>query len=489
MKVSREGLWEAVEAVVPAGAFEAELSPTRRIVTPQFESAVGALQQAGVRVLIRYARRSAEQVEAARADLAVVVDKLPVRARTVLWRAIAHARDGEVLGSHCWDPLEEAGEVRVLHGSGLIRSIPDRSEPFHGRYQLHEDLPSPPPRSYDFEEAAMERTDDLSEPMASPIGLLHDLAALGAGIAKTTPKRTLKGHLEMAGLKRLGKQLGASLYPNLDERWARALRALELLGVVRTEPIRRTLHLEPSLEGLLAGSTSDAIERLVARLVDQDLQAVLPAVRAALRHAGEGAIDEMIFLELLAEQHRDIIFAPWRRDGRFVYPEPAGDRVAWSDEAFELIEARMIRELLRVLVRLGLIVRASGVFAPTEDGQIWASGDDPPSPPVWLGSDLHALVPPHAITPWERFQLERFGRCIARDVVDRYALEREGLETWLSTHELDQALGLLERRCPSVPPSVRETLQEWHRAATAVVLTRGVILDDGQDTARRAESG
>ena len=136
----------------------------------------------------------------------------------------------------------------------------------------------------------------------------------------------------------------------------------------------------------------------------------------------------------------------------------------------------MLEEALGVLERLGLIRRAPGVFAPTEDGLLWATGTDPDSPPVWLGSDLEFLVPPHAITPWERFQLERIGRCIQRDIVDRYVLEREGLESWLADHELQDALDMFRRRCLSVPLSVTETLQAWHRAATEVVLTRGVLI-------------
>ena len=46
----------------------------------------------------------------------------------------------------------------------------------------------------------------------------------------------------------------------------------------------------------------------------------------------------------------------------------------------------------------------------------------------------------------------------------------------LADHELQDALDMFRRRCLSVPLSVTETLQAWHRAATEVVLTRGVLI-------------
>ena len=69
-----------------------------------------------------------------------------------------------------------------------------------------------------------------------------------------------------------------------------------------------------------------------------------------------------------------------------------------------------------------------------------------------------SVVPPDAVTPWERFQIERLGR-------------------WLATHELDEALDLLRRRCPAVPPVVEDTLRQWARGATRIVLTTGIVVE------------
>ena len=85
-------------------------------------------------------------------------------------------------------------------------------------------------------------------------------------------------------------------------------------------------------------------------------------------------------------------------------------------------------------------------------------------------------MPPGALTPWERFQLERLGRCLSRDVVDRYVLEQKGLRTWLIWHEPEEIFALLSRRCPGIPQNVVETLQGWIDVAMRMVLTRGVLV-------------
>jgi hypothetical protein len=172
------------------------------------------------------------------------------------------------------------------------------------------------------------------------------------------------------------------------------------------------------------------------------------------------------------------VFTRWHRQGGWVYPNVTGDTwIPFDRDHFDIVEAGLLRALLRTLSRVGLIVRANGVFAATPDGLLWARGAPEHAPPVWISSDLEVLVPPRAVTPWERYQLERLGRCLSRDVVDRYALERAGLETWLATHELEDALALLRRRCPSVPATVVGTLTSWAGSATRFVLTRGVLVE------------
>lgn len=485
LQVADPSVWVELDAAVASGTWIArQLDPCRAEVSPDFEKRVlPVLRRCGIEVLVRAARRDPADLEAERQELRETIAALPRDWLRVLHSAQRHALEEVVVGLHAWDPLHDAPAVRGLHAAGLIQALPDEGAPYAGRYRLHRDLPPPPELPYDLDEAVMAETEDLSAPKAGPVGLLHDMAALAAALHRLAPKRTLAGGLAKADARRIGQQLGhAGLASDgsfeAHERWARALRALELLGAVSTDPISREVFVDFGLEALLAGSTRDALDRLVHRLADRDLHGVVPAIRAALRQAGTGAVDELIFLELLYEQHRDLLFPVWSRPEGRIYPMVAGEAPRGYDaDGWERVEVPLIRGVLNRLEALGVLRRAPGVFAATEDGRIWAGVTDPVASPLWVRSDLELMVPPDAVTPWERYQLERLGRCLARDVVNRYRLERDALARWLSTHELDEALALLRRRCPAVPAGVEETLAQWARSAQRVVLTQGIIID------------
>lgn len=487
LTVADTTVWTELAAVVPLDEHLGEhLGPLSRVVRASFERTV--LPRLRDRLLIRYARRDASQVQAAQSDVAMRVARLPHDARVLLHTVQRHALDNVVIGRQAWDPVYDASAVRALHGEELIVSFGDEAEAFTGRYRLNPDLPPPPQTEYDFSEAVMDETEDLSEPVDGLVSLLHDMASLAAGLEQVPTQRTLKGSVAKTAAKKLGKRLGDALLVKTGDfegnrRWARALRGLEALKVVSTDPIKRDLHLDNGLETTLAGDVEDACDRLVHRLVDADLHVVLPAIRAALAQAGSGAVDEMVFLEELALQHRDVLISPWSRNGELVYPLIGDEQPRpYDEDGWELVERRMVRATLGRLKRFGLIRQAPGVFAATDDGRQWAMGAPTPMPPVWVTGDLELVVPPGSVTPWERFQLERLGRCLQRDVVDRYRLERKGLVTWLSTHELSEAIGLLQRRCPGVPGTAIDALTQWARSAERAVLTRGVLMEVADGT-------
>jgi hypothetical protein len=483
LEVGDPSVWGDLAAQVALEPHLAEpLGPTRRVVRPSFDKVIlPKLLELGASVLVRWARRDEAQIEAATHDLTTRVASLPSPARLVLHAAQRHAVDDVVVATPAWDPLGDADAVRALLGAGLLQAIPeDDGAPSESRVRLHPDLPAPPPIDYAFADAIMSETDDLDAPAPGPVALLHDLASLAAAIEHVRPGRTHAGAVTKADGKRLVARLGTPSDAPLEDhpRWGRALRTLEALRVVSMDPITRELHLDLGLEATLAGDTPEAVDHLLLRLVEPDLHGVVPAVRAALRQAGDQALDEVVFLELLRERHRDLIFPAWRRDGAAFYPLILGELPRpYDHDGFEAIEARMVRALLGRMARLGLVRRAPGVFTATPDGRVWAGAGVSPAPPLWVSSDLEIVVPPGAVTPWERFQIERLGRCLSRDVVDRYRLERRGLETWLATHELDEALALLQRRCPAVPRAVHDTLTSWARAATRIVLVRGILLE------------
>lgn len=478
LAVAEEALWDELEALAPvAEHVEAVLDPLRRVMAPSFDREV--LPALGDRVLVRYARRPAAAEAEERAERTARVAGLRAETRRLLHRVQRHALDGVVLGAVSWDPRHDAPAVRTLVGAGLLEALEESAEPYAGAYRIAPDAPEPPPVDYDFADATMEETDDLSPPGPGPIGLLHDLASLAAALEHVDPRVTHAGTVAVADARKLGRRLASPALVEAgrleeDARWGRALRGLRALQMVSTDPLERTLHLDVGLETTLRGETEEACDRLVHRLLDRDLHAVVPAVRAALRQAGDGAIDTMIFVELLHEQHRDVLLAPWERDGQRVYP--GREDLPYDAEGFERVEGRMIDAALRRMERFGLVRRAEGVFAGTEDGRRWAGALDQARPPVWVSGDLELIVPPDAVSAFERFQLERLGRCIQRDVVDRYQLEERALATWLATHDVEEALDLLRRRCPGVPRSVEEGLRAWAASAERVVLTRGVLL-------------
>lgn len=481
LSVRASSIWEELRALCDLRAHTVEvLGDTRRIVDDAFEREV--LPILGDRVLICYARRDRLQQETAQAQVQQQIDLLPTRAREVLRAAQRHALDdGVVFGIHAWDPQHDAPEIRTLHGAGLIAALPDDgAPPYAGRYRLHPDLPPPTPIPYDFADAVMDETEDLEDPRPGPMALLHDLASLAAALHRHGPRRTHAGTIAKPDAKKVGRDLAC---PELAQgepleshpRWGRALRALEALNVVSMEPIRRTLHLDLGLERTLRGDAVDAADRFVHRLLDRDLHVVLPAIRQALGQAGDGAVDELVFAEVLCEQHREVIFPRWLRHGQAVYPVLGSEVRPFDDEGFQAIEARMIGRALARCTVLGLVRRAPGVFAATPDGKRWAGAYAHPPPPVWISSDLELMVPPDGLTPWERLQVERLSQCLARDTVDRYRLDRHALRQWLQTHDVEEALDVLHRRCPAVPDGVVQTVTAWAESATRIVLTRGVL--------------
>ena len=478
--VQDPAIWEEIAALCDLELHtDAVLSPTERAVHRSFETDVVPTIPGGV--LTRYARRSVQEIAQSRDALRQTLDKMRSDVRRTLESAQRHALDdGIVFGVHAWDPEHDAPAVRALVGAELLMPMPDGDTlAYAGRYRLNPDLPSPPPVPYDFSEAVMERTDDLSSPLPGPIQLLQDIATLASCLTIVPAKRTLAGTITVASEKQLCSRL--AYVPSAggiekDHRWGRAFRALSALGVIHTDAVSRRVEIDVGLEATLSGTTVDATDRFVHRLLDRDMHVLLPAIRSSIAQAGDGAIDEMIFSEVLRDQHRDVLFPTWTRNGRDWYPVLGDHPTPKDDAGWEMLEETLISKALDRCRRIGLIQRAPGVFCGTEDGRRWAGAPPQPAPPIWVSSDLEILVPPDAITPWERYQFERFAACLQRDTVDRYALRKIDLVRWLSTHDVGEAIEILNRRAPSLPLTVVEALQLWAESASRIVLTRGVLL-------------
>ena len=105
-------------------------------------------------------------------------------------------------------------------------------------------------------------------------------------------------------------------------RWQMAGGVVEALGLWECDPLSRALLPAQRVQRLLSQGPAARFDGLARRVVEHDARPLIPALRAALRAAGEQAIDEVVLRALLAEQHRDLLFAPWGQVGDRVYPCP-----------------------------------------------------------------------------------------------------------------------------------------------------------------------
>lgn len=454
--------------------------PLSRIVHPGMERSL--LDGTSSKIFVRYARQASDADPAdAQSPLQARVDALDHAARRLLHTTQRHAVGGEVVGLQTWDPLRDWESVRSLMVMGLLEAVVG-DPPRTGRHRLVSGLPAPPPVSYDFAEAVFEAPDDLRPARPGPAGILQDAASLAAAILHLEPKRVLAGTLARTDSRKLGRWIGDAALAEgaaIEEsaRWGLALRALEALGAVSMDLMDRILRIDLGLERTLEGTITEAVHRFACAVLDRDLHPVLPAIRTALCEARGEAVDEVVFLDELRMQHRSVLYPCWERDDAVVYPVAPGECARLYDEdGWEQVECRAIERALSRLARIGLIRRAPGVFAATPDGRQWAAERDAPRPPIWVGSDLEIIVPPHSLTPGQRFAIERLGRCVRRDVADQIRLERESVERWLAWHDVDEAVAILLERAPGVPRNVVETLSAWESSVCQVVLTRGVLV-------------
>jgi len=399
------------------------------------------------------------------------LDALSSRQLAFLWRVQRRAVDGIIPGIRAWDPHAEARLIQALEAAELIAGLPTGDAPDGlGLYQLAEGLPPPPALVYDFEEAFMPAPDDLEGQPTTLASAEGDLAALAASYRQHPPRRTVKGTLDVATLKKVGARLADARLAatgRLSEahpRWLRAQAMLEVFGLLEQHPISRELWVTDDLRAWLDHPAGERYQRLALKVVDTDLRPLLPAIRAALTGAVAQAIDEVVFVDLLAEQHREVLFSPWGQVGLRTYPRlPGEDARIYDRDGFDHVEGHVLSHVLRRLARLGLLKTADGVFAATDEGRAWAGvAARHPRPPMLLSPDLSLVVPPGSLEPWERYLLERFAPATLRDVVDQHRLDRRSFRRFLTEARLEDALALLERRTAhGVPDTVRDTLVAW----------------------------
>ena len=472
-------MWASLEALAPVREHTLdELGPCLRRVGVRLKGPLErALKARGEPLSVRVLAPE-EPTETEAAPTRRALHDLPPKLLTVLTRALRLAEEGVFLGTRAWDPHSEARAVDTLVSVGLITPLDDESLPRWGRYRLAPGLPEPEPVAYALQDAVMAPPEDLARRGPSLLALEQDLAVFLAGVAAAGVRRTVDGHLDVAGARRLGRRLAdpglsrGGRLTNASPRWQMAARVVEALGLWECDPLSRALLPAQRVQRLLSQGPAARFDGLARRVVEQDARPLIPALRAALRAAGEQAIDEVVLRALLTEQHRDVLFAPWGQVGARFYPcPPEATPTLYDDDGFDEVEGPLLSRAIDALARLGLVTRAPGVFAATAEGRVWA-GLDPtgPTPRLLLSADLELVVPPGALPPWERLVVELATSPVSRDVVDRLRLGRVELERALGYVPLSTLLAVLESRVGhSLPPSVVEALQLWARPWERIV--------------------
>ncbi|MCK6525974.1 hypothetical protein L6R49_31615, partial [Myxococcota bacterium] len=208
VRVADPSVWSALEAIAPLREHTLdELEPCLRRVGTRLKGPLErALKARGealrVRVLAPEEPTALELAPARRA-----LGDLPPKLLALLTRAARLAEEGVFLGTRAWDPHADAAAVDALVNAGLITALDEESLPRWGRYRLAPGLPDPDPVPYRFEEAVMPPPDDLSRRGPSLLALEQDLAVLLAGAAASGVRRTVEGHPDVAGARRLGRRL------------------------------------------------------------------------------------------------------------------------------------------------------------------------------------------------------------------------------------------------------------------------------------------
>lgn len=477
--VADPAIWDELSALLPLHtAVVAEIGPTERVVDAAIEPKLRVALESAGRALLRR-RPDPGPTPPGHAALPpkahAALQALSEAERSLLHRVQRRAHEGFVSGASAWDPHAEARPLAALTQAGLIVPLSGQADPA-GPWQLHPQLPPPPPVAYDFDDARMDPPEDLPPSYDSP-SLDADIAAMAAALRRHPLRVTHALTPEVAGMKALGRRLADPALARSgrpeqgDPRWRRALDALRLLKVLAVEEISRELSPNAALPGVLALPPAERLDLLVRRALDPALHPLLPPIREALRQANGQAIDAVIFQDLLAQQHRDLLFSPWGQVGIRTYPRVVDDPIVpYTRDSFDDIEGAAIARALHALGRVGMLRLAPGVFAASGEGRQWAGLNPGPRPPIHVTPDLEIVVPPGALSARERYLLEQLAHPLSRDVVDRFALRRADLVRWLEHHTLDEALALLsERAAHGLPSAVAHALRGWAETAERVL--------------------
>lgn len=244
-----------------------------------------------------------------------------------------------------------------------------------------------------------------------------------------------------------------------SERWALALRLARVLGLVRAEGGK--------LRGFPEANTRSLADPAV--LFESPAQAA--ASTLLLRLVGEAWVDVPGLLHALERHARECLFSP--RMGAYA------DGRRFDAAGWEAVEAPLLLGALDVLHRAGWVeahrdgrgIRAArrAVARPRHDEGFL------------LTPDGEILVHVGALSSPDLGRLARMAPFLDGERLCRHRLTREGVGADLAAGHSDAVAFLAGHSRTGVPPAVADSIREWQRSASRLLILTGADVEEDDE--------
>jgi hypothetical protein len=381
------------------------------------------------------------------------------------------ARPGDPLPDRL-RPLVEAGGDDLWRMTALLTRLPGmlgatvHPNSYAGACRLNPALSGVP-----LPAAPRWRSDDVAS--YPPSDARWDAIVMAAVLEARPVQLTVDGGMRRDAERRLWQRLG-----NDEVRWRLALELARLGGLVRPvggrlvgfpdAPARRIADVTGLFTDPYAGAFAGLLVRVAAAEARRDL---------AITGGGSSWTDLEAWLAQLRVHARPIVCTP--QGG--TYP---GAVTPFDDAGWASVEAPAARLAADVLHRAGFL---DAVRAP--DGSVRAVRAPVPQPErpggVMVLPDNEVLVPCGEIDPEDYGRLARMAPYVEGVRMHRHRLSREGVSADISAGHPDPEGFLARISRTGVPHAVADSLREWQRAATQLIVRTGVdILEDDEGNFR-----
>ncbi len=298
-------------------------------------------------------------------------------------------------------------------------------------------------------------------PSYPPSDARWDAIVLAAHLERKPAPLTMDGSLRRDTERRMWQSFGGD-----ERRWALALAHARLTGRVR--PVGGRLEGFPEAHARPIPAAAD--------LFDDPVRQAFASVLA--RWVGDAWTDLEASLAWMRSHLREVAASP----AAGCYP---GRQDPWDDDGWNRIEAPAARDVADVLHRIGVLDAArdpqGGVTAlrrpPSEESDGPAHGRG-----IMVLPDLDILVHAGDVDPEDYGRIARMAPWVEGLRMHRHRLSRDGVAADLEAGHTDPVAFLERLSRTGVPHTVRESLTEWQRSATRVVIRTGVDVlerDDG----------